>query len=746
MITCKISTSWGKRLFLPLLLLLATNSTSVSANPDTPRDSNQQAVTTPFPRLISSSDSQSVAKGPYLNSVLPDSAFFYLRLPSAWGLLGTPNGNVFNKALQSTPHVTAMQDVRNGVLSTFISDVPAPWQALFKLIAGQIKSPLELAAMIPSTAGSLPTIELLLTTTLEQKDITAVNELLQSLITPIPNLTITKPLQADGSGTISTPNASINIYFDNKSQRIFFDSSIPENVASNSLARRISALQPNPQHRMLPVEREIDAGGQGALFWVDPKPILGLAASMGHAGEAFTLRAVGLGETKSLALGSGASNGKQHIKLILEMPQIGLRNLFPALNMDIALNTAGKPDMALMLGLPTVADLTRFEGALKTLLPAATYREYQQAKDQLPAIIGLSLEQLFDTFGSDFSVIGDQAGYYTALRVRNHDQYRKMLEYLVNQFKLKHETRELLDATFHHLMIPALTNFSELDLGASGIPGLVLKLLSMQTHIYWVESQGYLLMADVPQVLMDQIYMTPKIKLATWLDKSQGLDPTGALLLGTISAKGIPQLLYQMHLWFINYLGDITNQPVDIFTLPSAYELGLPQFGAYSFQMTTSPKELGLELTYESSPLEIMLAFGWTQMAFTVGTAAALATGDLIDFSDLLGIINQEPSLNKSTLDTLVSERDKITEFYNVMNRFPSVNEINTFTIDSSQLTNATMTVTPDTGIITIQITGGKSANNSLILIPITGPATDLHWECAGTLEAESRPQELCSQ
>jgi type II secretory pathway pseudopilin PulG len=691
------------------------------------------------PRPVPGPGAERVSEPAYLRDLLPPSTFAYLRIPSIWGVLGAPSGNIFDQAVQSAPYQAAVLAVRSGVLKTILPEVPPQGRTLAELLLADLRSPLEIALMTPAAAapqGQPQLPEVLITAALDRPDVASVDTLLHALVAQAPGLTMPAPLQPDGTGMLLVGGGlPLDLYFDAAQHRLFLGFAGPGSAAP-SLAQRAAALRPDPDHPMKAAERTMDSSGQGLFAWLSPAPLLQAAEAAGKAREVALLRAFGASEAKSLALGMGASGGKQRIKLALEMPQVGFRTFLPAVHTDLPLETAGAPDSLLMLGLPGPEDLAKLEASLQGLLPADAFQEYQAVKAQLPQLIGLSAEQLLGAFGPELLVVSDKAGWYSALRLRDPAAFQSLLGQLVQRLGLKHETRQLLGTTFHHLVLPAARPATAPPTGSAGMGALEQRLTSTSTHLYWIEEHGYLLFSEVPQTLMDYLYIQPKVALGPWLRQSQGVDASGALLLASTRTDGVPRLMYELNLWVLSYLGDLTGQPIDLFSLPSPYELHLPDAGAYSFQIDSSPSELGVELVYESNPVELLMAIGGMKTAVISGILAAVAIPSLTRLESRAQL--------QGSLSALRSLEQRLTEFRMANGRYPSADEVDGFLAEGPYPSNTDLSLQGDTGKLTARFTGeGLEGGNELTLTPDPDGTT---WRCSGSFTARHAAPGLCQQ
>lgn len=706
------------------------------------------------PRPLPPQSRRAISTNSYLRTVLPPSTFVYLRIPTVWGLLGSPTDNVFAKAMRTAPQVNAILRIRNGILANVLPQIPEPWHKLADLLLANISSPLELL-VFNQKMGLRLVPQVLLTASLEQQDIAAVNNLLRTIVAGKPNLALIQPLRPDGSGRLLAIDKPVEIYFDVAAQRLFLWFSVGNDI-TGPITKQLAILQPTTNHPMHAVESELDKTGQGLLLWIDPAAMTELLKNLGYVQDAVKLRSSGVAEASTLALGMGSSGGKQRLKLLLNMPVVGLRNLLPTIRTELPFRAAGKLMTALMLGLPQPEDLQRLEATLRPFVSDNTYLGYLAAKIMVAKMLGLTIEDILATFGRELLLIHDQAGYYAALRVQNFANYRQLLPRLVQLLEARYETRELLNTTFHQLSLPHISeakSASTTNQDSDGfvnveIPGFMQNLLSHPSNLYWAEIPGYLILADVPQVLMDSMYITPKVSVKNWLQQSQGLDPTGALFLASTTATGAPQFLYGIHLWMLSYLGELTQRPIDLFQMPSAYELKLPDQGSYSLQFTSNAKQLALELVYESNPLELFVTVGGIPTLVAMGIASAVIIPSL--WADKPKTLSRDAlGLHESNIADIATLRSCLAEFRMVMGRFPAdAADIATCIDKTPTLKNLQVIVTPDAGVITIRLpsSDNHTPEQELILTPITQPNGNLYWQCGGSTGIDAILPELCTQ
>lgn len=682
-------------------------------------------------RVLPPAAQQAVAEPAFLRSVLPASTVAYLRIPSLWGLLGAPKGTLYDRAVGSAPYAEALLAIRGGALDTLIPELPAESRALAELLLAHLVSPLELAVM-GAEGGAGP--QAVLAATLDLADAGAVNALFGRVATQVPQLQVQTPIGADGAGLLLAAGAiPIEVYFQTATRRLYLAPADPT-APGASLARRIAALAPAAANPVAAAEQALDNSAQGLFLWLDPAPLLRIMEAAGKVAEVANLRALGVSEARYLALAVGASNGKQRIKVLLDMPQVGFRAFLPAIDAQLGLHTAGTPNALAMLGLPGPEDLTKLEASLTGVLPADALATYQQVKAAIPEALGLTLEDLLGAFGDELLVISDQAGTYEALRLRDPAAYRRVLDQLVKRFDLRYETRDLLGTRFHHLVIPAMPTTGD----QAELPPLLARLGSTPTHLFWIEADGYLLLSGLPQTLMDYLYAAERVPVGDWLRQAQGLDPSGALLLATTRGEGIPRLMYEIDLLVLSALSDVAGRPLDLFALPSAKELALPASGAYSLQITSSPTQLGIELAYETNPVELFLALGGVQSAVAAGVVAAIAIPAYTDY--------QVHAQLQPGLELLQGLQTALDEFYAANGRFPTAEEIEDLFGSLPELTGVAIQLEPDTGSLSANFYGFELGEASDLSVTPQPSPTGLSWQCAGGFRDRFDTAALCPE
>lgn len=128
------------------------------------------------------------------------------------GILGTPKGSIYDRALGSAAYVDSVVGIREGFAENVLPELPVDIQVLVKLLMVHAVSPIELAVIPPATP-ELPFPELLMTVAFDFADVDAVNEFLNLASLQIAELEIATPLDANGNGILLLAGLPVSVHY-----------------------------------------------------------------------------------------------------------------------------------------------------------------------------------------------------------------------------------------------------------------------------------------------------------------------------------------------------------------------------------------------------------------------------------------------------------------------------------------------------------------------------------------------------
>jgi len=680
-----------------------------------------------------------LAATPYLRTVLPPDALAYVRIAHPWGLLGVPKGNMLSEALASEGVRAAMSALQGAIVQQLLGPLQPQVGPLPGVLLDQVRSPLELAVLRP-VGGDAELPDLLLLVQLHSATRDDANALLQTLAQVEPELQLETPLDQHGVGRLQVMGFPIFVSFDTASRRLFLLAT--QNPTPAALTQRLQSLQPRVDASMLPLETEVDTSGQGFFVWLDAKTIFTLAQSLIPPEQLVIWQRLGGHALQQVALGMGVSAGKGRIKLVLDMPKVGVRTLLPAVEAPLAFDAAGAPEGLVMLGLPNASDWQQAEAFVKTSMPDVD-EMLQPFKDGVLAATGLRFDDWLNLFGPELAYVADAAGQYIVLRLRDPEKFATLLEVLQTKYGFRYEQRELHGQTYAHLTLPDIEAmvahaYPELwaKMDTTPVERLWWRLFSIVPgHLYWKMDGQYLICAQIPQVLVDRDRIATKTPIKSWLTDVQKLPGDDALFLASVQVEGVPKLIYAAYLQVLQSLGDLAGQPLDLFTLPSAMEVKLPPRGSYGIKFTSSANRLALEATYESSPLEVFFLGGGVRTVAMVGMLAAIAVPNFLEYRRHAEIGQQ--------LSQVAAFKTVMAEFYVAQGRFPTEDEISdAFASLGAAPIASQVEIEPDTGVIVLYVKQEKLGDHNRVYFRPTPQGGTVQWSCRADFEVKYTLQE----
>ncbi len=673
------------------------------------------------------------AQQSYLRDVLPASAYAYARIPSTWGVMGVPTGGALDKAVGSAPYVDAVRSIREGFGTTVVPDLPEDAQFVTRLFLQHATSPLEAAALVsPDPASPLP--NLLVTATVDFSNIDALNTFLQQATVQYPAVQVLTPVTAENVGVLSVVGLQTQVQFDAAKSRLYMLTGAA--LPPTGLVDALKTLQPNPSHAMRKQENSIDASGQGLFMWVNPPKLMELANATGQQEQVAMLALFGLTSMKSVGIGMGTSGGIHRLKAVVEMPQLGFRTFLPVIKDIPTFQAAGAPSGIGVLGLPGADDLVSIEAAIATLNTPEDMKAYREFKQLFAEKIGFTIEDILIALGQDVSFVSDEAGQYLAVRLKDAQKFQSIIETSTQRFGLKYSKREIAGYTYHHLVVPSIDSFYADALEGETGEGIEFfkRILDVPSHIYWVQEGDYLIMASLPQVLLDRNYLPTRTPVDEWLNKEQRMSADGALLMASVRNDGLPAFMYRMNLEVLSYLGDVVERPVDMFALPTPREAGLPKEGAFGVKFTSSESQLAFEMAFENNPVEFLLAGnGYTGVA-VVGILAAVAIPAYQDYT-------MRANVAEGVASTHVV-REYVEEFARGNGRYPNEQEIGELDLSDFETGKYSISINPDDGRIVVEYyLDALDEGNVVVFTPLVEEDRFV-WECEGHMQEKYLPRQ----
>lgn len=538
----------------------------VTACDQTPNDQAQiEPAAEPQPKSVSMrpvepASGDALSKAPVLRSMLPVDTYAYLRIPNFWGMIGTPTGGVLDKAIGSAAYANTVYSIREGVGSELLPELPPEARPLLSLLLTHSTSPIEIGVLPPLNPQS-PMPNLLLTTSVDFADANALNTFLEEITRDIPDGKLLTPIQADKPGVLQLSVSRVMVKLDSANARLYLlggEVQIPEDMD-----KVLGTLQATTTHPMYAAEAGVDTSGQGLFLWVNAAKLVEVANTMGQRQQTAMLGMFGVNDVKSISAGIGGSGSINRLKVAIEMPKRGFRAFLPLVTDAPSFGAAGEPDGIALFSLPNSTDLAAFEEEMAKFNSPEDTQKYQAFKEKFTEKLGFSIDDVLATFGQDVTLVWDDAGQYVGVRLKDAAKFQAIIDGATQRFNFKYSTHDVNGKTYHHLVVPSMFALMGEDIEPGDTPGekFAKRILDVPSHMYWIEEDGYLLIASIPQILIDRSYISERVPVNKWLEDTQRLRADDSLALATLRIDDVPALMYRLNLETLAYLGDITGRP-----------------------------------------------------------------------------------------------------------------------------------------------------------------------------------------
>jgi Tfp pilus assembly major pilin PilA len=243
----------------------------------------------------------------------------------------------------------------------------------------------------------------------------------------------------------------------------------------------------------------------------------------------------------------------------------------------------------------------------------------------------------------------DRAGDFVGLKVKDRVLLDDVLARLTASAGITIEDHRVNRRTIHELTLPRraglLAPRIPLPGTAGGAPNAgaedgsnpapaVLGIMSrLRTRLYWIDDGDYLYFSGLPQTLMDRDALGADTDIGSWLDDNQRVDLSTSLVAATGTVAKLPRLIYQGYVGVMQSLADMAEVDYDLWSMPTARQLGLPERGTLGLSFNLGEPYVSLELTFESNPGEILFAGGGVAGVALAGVMAAIALPAYQDYT-----------------------------------------------------------------------------------------------------------------
>ena len=665
--------------------------------------------------------------GDSLAAELPENTFFYARIPHLTGLVAVPKGegNALQPVLSNAARQELADDIVTAAIRRFGELEPDIAPGIVEWLAA-IRSPFEFAVV--QTPGPV----LVASMTIDGNSPEALDDWLAGMAPVLPGLALGAALDADGMAPLDGVQAPAFVQFTPRSGEVRL---LVGQALDRAVADQVVAGLDGSGGVAAAVSR-FDTSGQGVVAWLNIEASLPMAQLFIPMEQYELLKAIGIEQMRSVILGMGVANGRARAGVSIRLKE-GAETLLPRIDHALEARAVGTPESVIQFAIPDLDFWTGIEGMFEARLEGDDWASWQQIKSFLIDTYGFDLGLMAEALGPDMSVIIDASGDYLAVRIRDEASYRDWLDLLAAGDSGTLNTLRAGRQTINQwIMRDPVISEAPKDPMQERFAAIS---RDMPTYIYWVEEDGYLYVADVPQVLMGRREVRQRVEIGDWLADQQGVDFSSTVLGGTSRSRHVPRRLYHLWLSAMQTLADLGRTEFDILDMPTARELRLPSDTALGFAVNMGAEEVSIEITSDDSPFDFLFAGTGNGLAAVagIGIVAAIAVPAYQDYTT-------RAQVNEG-LAMAFGYKAFVTDVYAAEGRFPTAEEIEQFGPMSGPQVSEVL-VEPDTGVIEIVYGGYETGDDLygevLVLMPRVAPKSPegLEWDCTGSIEPKHMP------
>ncbi|QKK01528.1 MAG: pilin [Pseudomonadota bacterium] len=561
-----------------------------------------------------------------LIDALPADTMAYLRLPGIWGMFSAPKSSALGAGLDTPANREAISALQARLPEVLAADL-GQLAPLLTLLLESLRSPLEFALV---GDGPQPLeADLVIEGRFDFDTVAELDAALAELTGQAALLQLLEPAEGDGPGQILATMFPIFYDFDATTRRARFLTGM--GASAERLEASYQWQSPTGTLPMQVYEQQIDASRFGFYLWADMARLGPLMRQGLDPQQLAQFEALGVFATRQLALGYGSSDGKARLALLAEGRQGRAWELTLPPAAPIGIDSSGEPRVVAGLRVPDSDWLQQ----LAAIMGGESETELSEISAHLEAEIGLDLNAVLDSFAGRMIFIDDDNGGYLVHDAASIEHWTAFWDALAQRFEIRQAIIQAGGTDIHHLTIPGISLDEEMGSLSAANPALSFvlgRLMRIGTHLFWMREDDRILIAAVPQVLMARLDHPGNVAVGQWLADA-GMTTDRAALFGALGVDGAPRRNYYGYISSLLSLADMLDIRIDVADFPTARELALPEAGTVGFAIDYADGQLGVRLTFENHPGDLLYAGGGSLVGVAaVGILAAVAVPAYQDY------------------------------------------------------------------------------------------------------------------
>ena len=664
---------------------------------------------------------------------LPADAVAYVQVTNPLSTMSPPVGSPVGEAMATSTVKTEVNGIADATASKISTFVPAELQPLVLEVLKHVDTRIELALIMAPDAPS-PMPDLLVSFESSSAGNNALRTFVETAsatpgLLPMP-LMVIEPFNDQGYGVFSAAMYKMHVQQDSQNNRttLFLTS----NPAPEAFTSIVDPQQP-PQldHPAYRAFIATDKSLENEFLWVATEQLKPMIEMLADPSLVSFLQTTGLMDSKYFSLGLGEQGHLRNLVLSLDLPEETVSQWMWELDGQYQLKVGQDITFASTMLLPNSTDRKRLIDNMVNDFSEEDAASFAEFKTELETKTKLTWDEWLALLGNEVIVVADEFGFYMAVERGKDASWQKLLSTLKGLDGAAYQSKKYAGQTINYMKLPSIYGFAD-EADSAGLAALqqdnpMLELvMSGKQHYFWLEQDGYIIITELPQVLMEYLDGANKQPLSAWMttQHQQPVDTAQFFVGGDLT--GASSTFYYGYLYLMMMLSDYTGYQLDILNMPTASQFEFPDKTPYSLSVNRRDHELSIAWRFSHNAFEIGTGMGGPGAIAAVGILAAIALPAYDDYT-----VRAEVSQAVFGVSSL---RVELTEFYMAEQRFPSAAEIESWQLPSME--GWLVQIVPDTGII--EIIGETAKMNAkfygepILLIPNDNNGY-VEWTCSAS-------------
>ncbi|MCX7553789.1 pilin [Marinicella sp. S1101] len=598
-------------------------------------------------------------KTAWLSQHLPPETVAYFNLPTPWNYLFDAKADALHKVQELPAHQQQVEQIKQGFKSSYFEYLPSQYHSLGSLLVENTATSIELAVINYSPSALLPTVAV--GTRLKNIKADQLIAEIKALMTAIDPSFLLEQIDNKNIWSFKTGQFPALIQFDETTGQLLVYGGM--GAKQEKLAALWNGADANQSSAILKLNQQADPSGLNMKMWLAPARMYQLGGAFVPPEQKQLITELGLDQLTHIWAGFESNLGQSAFAVHAMMPETGWRKMLPTPQDWFDVNIAGQPRSVFQLTLPTSEQVKHIIETLKLEEKLTDSDRKQMAVwKKMGEDLGFDFYDLLDAYYQQVFMVKDDSGSWIAMKTKNKALRDRIDESFYDYFKIDASSQnlegvEIMQAHFS-IYRKLFEQQTELPADAKEIQ----KFLNVfKDHVYWFEENDVTYMSRVPQVLAMKKNHNKPIKLSQWLESNQGGDWDGAMFAYGKDVKDLPQDMYHYYLQIIQAMGDLAQVEVDLFALPTADQLNLPEHGRLNLSLSADAEKVSFKFGYEYSLLEpLVSAEGGITTLAVIGVLAATAIPAYKDYTIRAKVIEQLSLA--SGLKVILSERMMVVD------------------------------------------------------------------------------------